>query len=586
VSSLGRKTREESYAMTLTIEESSPLENWTKPGSTAVSSESKSNQNPRSNPVCLEVGVTIRSLPGEKDESSPASAKPTREEARTVIVFDNGAVLRIASNFPAGQAVILSNPQGRDVVCRVVNTRNSPNVKGYIEVEFVEPTTDFWGIHKPEAQSHVSNSSAAPVTQPKAVPQPQIVSSPPPPVTPAPARVEPAASEPTTPVGRAPSFEDITGVVQASPLPVARVKTPEPRISVSTHPDNSTPHTIEAGRPYSPADTSAPGTELTSLSATWEGTPARKASTSNDVLGKFSHTTSESASNGSPGKTPLIVGGAAVILIALGAGMFFMHRGNSVTPSLAPVVAVSQPATHVPAAQVSTPTPEPPVAVDQSVAEQTPQASALSPAISSTSPIPKEITATSTPSLQQAPRRKTDNVAATQSSQSGVKQPDTSAPRSQIARNLKMSTPTVESRSGKLVDSSIPNLDDATVSRTLAVPGGGLVSTVSHPNVPPPPGGFLGASSSGMTASEPKLISSTRPVYPQVAKQSSVEGDVIVAADIDATGKVVGAKATAGPVHLRQAAVDAVRNWKYEPAILNGKPTSAQVSIKIQFRLK
>jgi TonB family protein len=592
VSRLGRRTRQERYALTLTVEEFSPLENLSKPGSTAVSSESKPNQNPRSNPVCLEIGVTIRSLPGEKDEPSPGPAEPTREEARTVIVFDNGAVLRLASNFPPGQAVIVSNPQGRDVVCRIVNTRNLPNVKGYIEVEFLEPITDFWGIHKPEGQSHASSPPAAVVTQPKAVTQPQIVSSAPIPEAPAPARVEPAAPEAVALIGKAPSFEDIAEVVHVAPPPIARVKTPEPtpRIPVSRSSNDSTPHTIEAARSYSPAGTSAPATELTSLSATWEGTPApaRMPSTSNDILGKFSasHATSESASTGSPGKTPLILGGAAVILIALGAGMFFMRRGSSVTPSVAPVATVSQPAARVPPAPVSIPTPDSPVVVDQPVAEPRPQALPLSPAISSTSPIPKEIAATSTSSLQQAPRRQTSNVAATQPNQVDVKQPDPSTLRPQVARNLKMSAPTVESQSGTLVDGSVPNIDDATVSGAVGAPGGGLISTVSHPNVPPPPALFPSANSSGKTASEPKLIFSTRPVYPPLAKQSNVEGDVIVAAEIDATGKVVGAKATAGPMYLRQAALDAIRNWKYEPATLNGKPTSTQISVKIQFRLK
>jgi TonB family protein len=475
------------------------------------------------------------------------------------------------------------------VVCRIANTRNSPNVKGYIEVEFLEPATDFWGIHKPEAQSHVSTPPAAVAAQPKTETQAQTVSSlrPEAPAEPH-ARVEPAAAEAVAPMSKAPSFEDLAGVVQVSPQAVARNKTPERTPRFPAQLDDSTPHTIEDGRSYSPAAISAPTTELTSLSATWEGAPAsaRKPSTSGDVLGKFSHTTSEPGSNGSSGKTLLIVGGAAVILIGLGAEVFFMRRGNSVTTAVAPVDAVSQPAAQVPAAPVSTPAPEPPVGIDQPVAEQTPQASRLTPAISSAAPTPMEIADTSTSSLQQAPRRKTDTVAATQSTQSAVKPADTSTPRPQVARKLKMRSPTVESRSGKLVDSSIPIIDDAMASRTLGVPGGGLVATVSRPNVPPPPGGFLGAGSSGTIASEPKLISSTRPVYPQVAKQSSVEGDVIVAADIDATGKVVGAKATAGPMYLRQAAVDAVRNWKYEPANLNGKPTSAQVSIKIQFRLK
>jgi TonB family protein len=572
------------------IEESSPLENLTKSGSSAVSSESKPNQNSRSNPVCLEVGVTIRSLPGEKDESSPGSAQPPRQEARTVIVFDNGAVLRLANNLPPGQAVILSNPQGRDVVCRVANTRTSPNVKGYIEVEFLEPTTDFWGIHKPESQPHLSSAPAAVVTQPKAVTQPQIVSAPPP-EAPTPIRVEPAAPEVIAPIGSAPSFEDIAEIVQVSPPP--SIKTPEqtPRIPDSKKRDDSTLHTLEAEKSYSPPGTSAPVTELISLSATWDGTPAtaRKPSTSDDVLRKFSHTTSGSAASGSSGKMALIVGGTAVILIALGAGIFFMRRGDSVTPPVTPVAAVVQPATHIPEAPVSAPVAGTPVAVDQPVAEQTERASPLSPAISSTSAIPKEkeIAATPTLSVQQTPRRKNDDVAATPSTQLSVKQPDTtSMPRPHAASGLKMNTPTVESRSGRLVDGSVPNIEDAAVSGAIKVPGAGLVSTVSHPAAPPPPGAFLGAGSSAITASEPKLISSTRPAYPQLAKQGNVEGDVVVTADIDATGKVIAARATAGPVYLRQAAVDSVRNWKYEPANLNGKPISAQVSIKIQFRLK
>ena len=560
------------------------MENLTKPGSSAISSESKPNQNPRSNPVCLEVGVTIRSLPGEKDELIPGSAKPTKDKARTVIVFDNGAVLRLERNFSPGQAVILTNSQGRDVVCRVANTRNSPNVKGYIEVEFLEAATDFWGIHKPDEQSQLSKPPAAVATEPKAETQPQNVSNPTPP-----ARIEPAAVETVAATGEAPSFEDLTGVLQVSPPAIARIKTPEPKPRFPAHSDDSTPSTSEPGKSYLPAGTSAPASELTSLSATWEVAPAsaRKPSSSNDVLGKFSHTTSEPASNESSGKTLLIAGGAAVILFALGAGIFFMRRGYSFTftPSVAPVAAVSQPAAPVPAAPARTPTPKPPVEIDQPIAEQTPQPLPLTPAISSDSPISKEISATSSSSLPQASLRHSDAVAATQSNPPGVKAPDTSTPRPQVARKLKMSTP-VESHSGKLVDSSIPNIEDATASRTLGVPVGGLVATVSHPNVPPPPGSFLGASSSFTTASEPKLISSTRPVYPQLAKQSGVEGDVIVAADIDAIGKVVGAKATAGPMYLRQAAVDAVRNWKYEPANLNGKPTSAQISVKIQFRLK
>src|SRR4029077_977860 len=120
---------------------------------------------------CLEVAVTIRSLPTE----AGALTQPIREEGRTVIVFDNGAVLRSTNNLPIGQTVILSNPNGRDVVCRVVGGRNLPSVKGYVEVEFMEPVNDFWNIHQdgnPAASAAPSAASSAPREVPAPPPPP------------------------------------------------------------------------------------------------------------------------------------------------------------------------------------------------------------------------------------------------------------------------------------------------------------------------------------------------------------------------------------------------------------------------------
>jgi len=114
--------------MTLTIKDPRDLNSPGKPGAPSHNSENKAGQSPRSNPVCLEVAITIRSLPTE----AGALTQPIREEGRTVIVFDNGAVLRSTNNLPIGQTVILSNHNGRDVVCRVVGGRNLPSIKGYV----------------------------------------------------------------------------------------------------------------------------------------------------------------------------------------------------------------------------------------------------------------------------------------------------------------------------------------------------------------------------------------------------------------------------------------------------------------------
>jgi protein TonB len=81
------------------------------------------------------------------------------------------------------------------------------------------------------------------------------------------------------------------------------------------------------------------------------------------------------------------------------------------------------------------------------------------------------------------------------------------------------------------------------------------------------------------------LISSVRPAYPEAAKASSIQGSVSVSASIDANGKVVDAKALSGPMLLRQAAVQSVKQWKYSPGLIDGKQAPSQVTVNVEFRL-
>jgi protein TonB len=71
-----------------------------------------------------------------------------------------------------------------------------------------------------------------------------------------------------------------------------------------------------------------------------------------------------------------------------------------------------------------------------------------------------------------------------------------------------------------------------------------------------------------------------------LAKNQHVEGDVQVDAVIDVNGRVTAAKAVSGPVLLQQAAVDALRQWKYRPATRNGKPLPMHLSVTIRFRAR
>ena len=81
----------------------------------------------------------------------------------------------------------------------------------------------------------------------------------------------------------------------------------------------------------------------------------------------------------------------------------------------------------------------------------------------------------------------------------------------------------------------------------------------------------------------PKLVSSPSPVYPPNALKEQVQGIVVIDALVDETGKVADMKVVSGPTALTQAAMDALRTWKYEPARLNGQPIAAHTEVNINF---
>jgi TonB family protein len=83
-----------------------------------------------------------------------------------------------------------------------------------------------------------------------------------------------------------------------------------------------------------------------------------------------------------------------------------------------------------------------------------------------------------------------------------------------------------------------------------------------------------------------KLTSSVSPIYPTLARSQHVSGDVKIDALIDANGRVTSMKVIAGPTLLHQSAMDALRQWKYQPATLDGRPVPMHLTVTLQFRLQ
>lgn len=89
----------------------------------------------------------------------------------------------------------------------------------------------------------------------------------------------------------------------------------------------------------------------------------------------------------------------------------------------------------------------------------------------------------------------------------------------------------------------------------------------------------------GGRVKEPHLVSRVDPVYPALAKQTHMQGSVVIDAIIDEHGDVVEMKVVSGPPLLIQSALDAVRRWKYEPTYLNEEPVPVQLNVTVTFRL-
>jgi protein TonB len=89
--------------------------------------------------------------------------------------------------------------------------------------------------------------------------------------------------------------------------------------------------------------------------------------------------------------------------------------------------------------------------------------------------------------------------------------------------------------------------------------------------------------SSGVAAG--MLIVKTPPVYPSIAKAARVSGIVELHATISKNGTIKDLHVVNGPAMLRQAAFDAVRNWRYKPYKLSNEPVEVETTIKLVFSL-
>ncbi len=85
--------------------------------------------------------------------------------------------------------------------------------------------------------------------------------------------------------------------------------------------------------------------------------------------------------------------------------------------------------------------------------------------------------------------------------------------------------------------------------------------------------------------SEGLILHRTIPVYPPIAIAMRAQGTVVLAATISKSGTIENLRVMGGPAILQQAALDAVRTWRYKPYMLDGQPVEVETTVNVVFTL-
>jgi periplasmic protein TonB len=273
------------------------------------------------------------------------------------------------------------------------------------------------------------------------------------------------------------------------------------------------------------------------------------------LFGELAGASAGASSKGS--KTGLFIGLAAAAVLIAGAGGWYYHQNYSAPAavSAARSTNVSNAASAPVATAPATPTVSTPAASDvHSAPVVTPKPSKRT--------APEPVAAATAP----APERRNSDAAAKNA------QP-VETPAKTALGDVHLAAPIVPSGQSEPVGDAVPSID------AKSVPAGGDPFAVAGRHTPPaaplPIGGDVKPA---------QLIKSVPPEYPEIAKAQHVSGKVQIDALVDASGNVATVKVVSGPMLLRKAALDAVKQWKYTPARLDDQATSMHLTVTVEFR--
>lgn len=114
---------------------------------------------------------------------------------------------------------------------------------------------------------------------------------------------------------------------------------------------------------------------------------------------------------------------------------------------------------------------------------------------------------------------------------------------------------------------------------------GGVIGGAGSSAAPPPPKVTPKRITVGGNVQAAHLVNRVQPIYPPLARQTRISGTVKLHAIIGKNGAVEQLQVVSGHPLLVQSALDAVRQWRYQPTLLNGEPVEVDTEIDVIFSL-
>lgn len=501
----------------------SAVDNRSPTGSPAASGAAS----PKHIPVAREVQVIATGArPGDGSQKRELFTEATG----TVLISEIGGVIRLSAAVATGQLLYLTNQQSqREVVAQVIRKRSFRPTSCYVELEFTEPAPGFWG--PPE----ILTEAAEPVAPGVRTAAAEMVQS-----------AEPTGEEQDS-LKIVPNAQDVERLKnevetlrhQGKPLPPV-----EPGDGNRTRANRAAEEKLFSAKAEPSSTPALPKLQL----PTEVPTPAtEEAFSEEDLLPKPSLDFSQMpvALNNSAGSSigmrslRILKMVAVVLILATGVAWFMNMIPGVPTPNS--LIARTKPAVPVRAASVAGPS-----------------AGAI--------------------------QKKTDGAASADAAREQASPPG--PPSEDLATNSHAMTTAAETESAE--PAATGNNSPRSAKKNTAVPGSAAEGAEQRTAVAAHPAANFADVAPKMPPlhgplTPPKLLQKVRPVAPPEAIRGYVTGNVDLEVLVDETGQVKSAKVTSGADVLRAAAVNTVKQYKYQPAMQDGRPVASHTSVTVQF---